>query len=69
MFAIEYHCHACKPGHKGRFFKKPDARDLAKTTKAFKEFARLTPRFVPDDAIPPGDENDRLHSWGMTGYR
>lgn len=69
LFAIEYHCHACKPRHKGRFFKKPDADDLAKVASAFNEFVRLTPRFVPDDAIPPGDETDRLLSWGMTQYQ
>ena len=29
LFAMEYHCPECKPSHKGRFFKKPDEKDIA----------------------------------------
>ncbi|HOV78942.1 MAG TPA: DNA methylase [Bacillota bacterium] len=69
MVAIEYHCPACKPNQRGRFFKKPDQEDLAKYEKAFETWRRLCPSFVPDDEIPPGDETDRLHRWGYRRYR
>jgi putative DNA methylase len=59
----------CKPHHQGRFFKKPDDDDLAKYREAEVAWARMTPSFVPDDEIPPGDETDRLHRWGYRGYR
>ena len=29
----------------------------------------MTPEFVPDQAILPGDETDRLHRWGYRFYR
>ena len=29
----------------------------------------MTPRFVPDQEILPGDETDRLHRWGYRFYR
>lgn len=69
MVAIEYHCPACKPHHVGRFFKKPDAGDLAKYAAAAATWARLNPLYVPDDEIPRGDETDRLHRWGYRRYR
>lgn len=69
MIAIEYHCPTCKPNHQGRFFKKPDRKDLARYDKAFENWTRLCPSFVPDDEIPPGDETDRLHRWGYRRYR
>ena len=69
MFALEYHCPFCKPSHKGRFFKKPDADDLARFQKADAIASRLRTRFVPDDEIPSGDETDRLHRWGYRRYR
>lgn len=69
MVAIEYHCGHCKPRHAGRFFKKPDPDDLARYDEAVTAKRRLEPRFVPDDAIPPGDETDRLHRWGYRHYR
>lgn len=68
MFAIEYHCPACKPNHKGRFFKRPSAADLGRYEEARKRWAETDPRFVPDDRIPPGDESTRLHKWGYYYY-
>ena len=69
MFAIEYHNHRRKGEHRGRFFKRPDAEDLARAAEAGEHWQRLTPRFVPDDSIPPGDETGRLHRWGYAHYR
>jgi putative DNA methylase len=69
MFAIEYHCPKCKPRHLGRFFKKPDEIDIGKYVEAEAAWAQMTPVFVPDDEIPPGDETDRLHRWGYRYYR
>jgi putative DNA methylase len=69
MFAIEYHCNHCRPTHKGRFFKKPDNDDIAKFSEAVARWAKMKPRFVPEDEIPSGDETDRLHRWGYRRYR
>ncbi len=69
MFAIEYHCHDCRAGHRGRFFKTPSARDLANYDEAKNRWQRIDPRYVPGDAIPPGDESTRLHRWGYRRYR
>lgn len=69
MFAIEFHCAGCKPGHTGRFFKRPDANDLSAYDRAVATCASIEARFVPGDAIPAGDETDRLHRWGYRYYR
>ena len=69
LFAIEYHNPHRKAQHKGRFFKKPDAEDLARLDEATRRWERLSPRFVPDESIPSGDETDRLHRWGYARYR
>ena len=69
LFAIEYHNPKRKTGHKGRFFKKPDAEDLARMAEATERWTQTVPRFVPDQEILPGDETDRLHRWGYTRYR
>jgi adenine-specific DNA methylase len=69
LFAIEYHNPARKAHHAGRFFKKPDERDLARAAEASARFDRLTPEFIPAQEIPPGDETDRLHRWGYRRYR
>ena len=69
LFAIEYHNPRRKAGHKGRFFKKPDAEDIARAGAAAKRWKQLTPRFVPDQEILPGDETSRLHRWGYACYR
>jgi putative DNA methylase len=69
LFAIEYYNPRRKANHEGRFFKKPDAADLERIAVAKARWATVRPRFVPDDAIPPGDETDRLHRWGYSHYR
>lgn len=69
LFAIEYFNPARKAGHTGRFFKKPDARDLARAQAATDRFAGLVPELIPEDVIPSGDETDRLHRWGYRTYR
>jgi len=69
LFAIEYANPARKGQYKGRLFKKPDAKDLARAEKARKRSRALDMRFAPDQAIPAGDETDRLHRWGYRTYR
>ena len=69
MFAIEYHCPACKPQHTGRFFKEPDEQDLASYAAAVEAFRKSSQENIPEDDIPRGDETDRLHRWGYRRYR
>ena len=69
MFAIEYYNPLRKADHKGRFFKKPAAEDLARAEAAAKRWRKLTASFVPTQEILSGDETDRLHRWGYTHYR
>ncbi|MGO9243069.1 MAG: DUF1156 domain-containing protein [Bryobacteraceae bacterium] len=69
MFAIEYYCPRCKNSHRGRFFKRPDASDLERFARAETMLAATDVRFAPEDAIPSGDETDRLHKWGYRKYR
>ncbi len=69
MFAIEYYNPQRKDQHRGRFFKRPDAEDLARYERAAARFASLRPAFVPEEEIPPGDETARLHRWGYRHYR
>ncbi len=69
MFAIEYHNPRRRSHHKGRFFKRPDAEDLARAEVAAEQWRSVTPRYVPDNEIPSGDESDRLHRWGYYHYR
>lgn len=68
MWAIEYHCTACKPKMTGRFFKKPDAADLKRFEEAKKRLARSRLP-SPTDKIPAGDETDRLLRWGYREFR
>ena len=68
MFAIEYHCPKCRPKHTGRFFKKPDERDLGAVAGAEDLRSKLDPKFIPTDCIPDGDETNRLHRWGYRKY-
>jgi hypothetical protein len=68
MFAIEYCCFKCKSNRLGRFFKKPDENDLAKFAEAEAAKELIEPKFVPTEAIPDGDETDRLHRWGYRYY-
>ena len=69
LFAIEYYNAERKAEHKGRFFKKPDAEDIARMAAAEERWGQMTARFVPDQHIPAGDETDRLHRWGYSRYR
>ena len=69
LFAIEYFNPYRRSQHKGRFFKKPDEKDLARVAEASERYGGLHPRFVPDQHIPPGDETDRLRRWGYSHYR
>ena len=69
MVAIEYYCSQCKGQHKGRFFKKPDALDLAQYDEAKSVWKHIRPSHVPSDNIPNGDETDRLLKWGYKKYR
>jgi adenine-specific DNA methylase len=68
LFAIEYSNARQKDKHAGRFFKKPDAKDLARTVEASSRWRSLKSTFVPTQTIPPGDETDRLHRWGYRYY-
>lgn len=68
LFAIEYFNPHRKDKHAGRFFKKPDAKDLARAAEASALWHSLKSSFVPPEAIPPGDETDRLHRWGYRRY-
>ena len=69
LFAIEYYNPHRKSIHKGRFFKKPDAKDLAHVAECEGRWAATTAAFVPDQEILSGDETDRLHRWGYSHYR
>ncbi len=71
LFALEYHCETCavrSVGKKGRMFKKPEKQDLAKFNEAAKRLRGMRPKFIPEDAIPEGDETERLHRWGYQNY-
>lgn len=69
LFAIEYYNPYRKAKHDGRFFKKPDAKDLARVEEAEARQRKMRARFVPEQEILPGDETDRLHRWGYSRYR
>jgi adenine-specific DNA methylase len=69
LFAIEYFNRRHHGQHKGRFFKKPDAKDLAQVEKIRRRWRAITPEFVPEQEILSGDETDRLHRWGYRFYR
>ena len=68
LFAIEYHNPDLKE-RPGRLFKKPDQDDLDTVNEAEAAWKRLTPSFVPEDAIPEGDESSRLRRWGYGRFR
>ncbi|SFH58667.1 Adenine-specific DNA methylase, contains a Zn-ribbon domain [Nitrosospira sp. Nsp14] len=67
LFAMEYHNPELK-NRPGRLFKKPDADDLARAATASTTWKQLRSCFVPDDAIPEGDESSRLHRWGYKHF-
>ena len=49
LWAMEYYCEPCKATHAGRFFKRPDADDLARF-----ERARVLLMETPGSADPGG---------------
>ena len=67
LFAMEYHNPDLRY-RPGRLFKKPDADDLARLEAVADAWKRTLPSFVPDDAIPIGDESSRLHRWGYKRF-
>lgn len=69
MFAIEYYNPQRAGRHRGRFFKRPDERDLARYREACSAWEGESPRHVPEQSIPAGDETGRLHRWGYHRYR
>jgi adenine-specific DNA methylase len=70
LFAIEYQCSHCYASTPGRQFKSPDPDDHRKLGKAEElRAASPVPDLIPDDAIPEGDETNRLHRWGYSHYR
>lgn len=69
MFALEYHCPSCAPGHRGRFYRPPDPRDHERVDRAREMWRAIDAAFVPDDAIPAGDETSRLLRWGYRRWR
>ena len=70
LWAIEYHCPDCYGGRKGRQFKAPDPGDLRRVERAAALFTEIELELpIPGDAIPAGDESDRLHRWGYQRYR
>lgn len=69
LFAIEYFNPYRKAEHKGRFFKKPDAKDFARVAASEDRWSETQERFVPDQRILSGDETDRLHRWGYRNYK
>lgn len=70
IWAIEYYCSDCKADHEGRFFKTPDADDLARYLKAKHALEERQSGFlIPSTPIPPGDETKRLHRWGYKLFR
>ena len=68
LFAIEYFNPGRKAKHKGRFFKKPDAKDLARVAEAERRWQEAEARFVPEQQILSGDETDRLRRWGYSHF-
>ncbi len=69
LFALEYHCDSCRALHVGRFLKAPDSGDLRRFGQAEERLGAIRPQYIPDDAIPSGDETNRLHRWGYSHYR
>jgi len=68
MYAIEYHCPQCKSRHSGRYFKRPDADDLDRYSRASRLAQLVESPYLPQEAIPEGDETNRLHRWGYRAY-
>jgi hypothetical protein len=71
LYAVEYHCDGCAAradGRKGRLFKRAGPQELVKFAYAVERLRKMRPKFVPEDAIPGGDETERLHRWGYRHY-
>ncbi len=71
LYAIEYHCETCAEqgkGRKGRRFKKAGPDELGKFEEAAQRLGRMSPKYIPEDVIPMGDETARLHRWGYHHY-
>ncbi|MDZ7576733.1 MAG: hypothetical protein U0904_00930 [Candidatus Nanopelagicales bacterium] len=70
LVCIEYHCRRCYKGLNGRQFKTPDDDDRASAVAAAARLAAIEEHLpIPDDAVPAGDETDRLLRWGYKRYR
>ena len=69
LFALEYYNPKRKAGHKGRFFKRADVKDLERAAAAERHWDSITPEYVPEQDILEGDETDRLHRWGYRKYK
>ncbi len=69
LFAIDYANPRRRGEYVGRLFKRPDANDIARCATADARVKALTAQFIPEQAIPIGDESDRLHRWGYRFYR
>lgn len=69
-YGIEYRCATCYDNAPGRQFKTPDAEDLAHLDRASELLNHWGDQLpVPDDAIYPGDETNRLLRWGYKHWR
>ncbi len=69
LVALEYYNPERKRDHKGRFFKAPDEKDIARFEETRQLWEQQNPQFVPKQPILPGDETKRLHRWGYMHYR
>jgi adenine-specific DNA methylase len=69
LVAIEYYNPYKAGEHEGRFFKKPDEKDLDKVHRSIQQLHLIHPRYIPEQEILPGDETNRLHRWGYTHYK
>ncbi|HEV8718886.1 MAG TPA: DNA methylase, partial [Candidatus Binatia bacterium] len=68
LFALEYYNPHRAGKHKGRFFKRAEPADLARYEQAGSKLHSLNPEFVPTEAIPGGDETNRLLRWGYRSF-
>lgn len=69
LVAIEAFCRGCSGLQIGRTFKKPDERDIHLALEASEQLLSVDNRYIPQEAIPAGDETDRLLRWGYSYYR
>lgn len=70
LFAMEYYLPEALPAgqRKGRLFKVPDAQDIKIFAATCAQVRNEKWQYVPNDAIPEGDETKRLHRWGYHRY-